>query len=73
MKYSNRKSLPRETSPQETPPLTRASRRAPEAVMEAAKFRPTLDGTRVVRQFEVHGITVTEWVSVERLAKSNEE
>jgi hypothetical protein len=47
----------------ETPPLTRAGRRAANATLEAAKFRPTEDGKRMVRQFEVHGILVTEWVS----------
>ena len=50
----------------ETPPFTRAGRRAAEAAMEAARFRSTLDGTRVVRQFEVHGIIVTEWVAVDK-------
>jgi len=52
----------------ETPPLTRAGRRAADATLEAAKFRPTLDGKRVVRQFEVHGMIVTEWVSAEQAA-----
>jgi hypothetical protein len=30
--------------------------------MEAAKFKPTIDGSRLVRQYEVHGIVVTEWM-----------
>ena len=66
----NRKAPPLESSPRQTLPLTRAGRRAAEATMEAAKFQPTLDGTRVVRQYEVHGIVVTEWISVERLSNS---
>lgn len=67
----NRNAPPLESSPRQTPPLTRAGRRAAEAAMEAAKFRPTADGKRLVRQFEAHGIIVTEWVSVERLSNSN--
>ncbi len=62
-----RKAPPLESSPRQTPSLTRAGRRVAEAAMEAAKFRPTLDGKRMVRQYEAHGIVVTEWVSVERL------
>jgi hypothetical protein len=50
----------------ETPPLSRAGRRAAEAALAAAKFQPTVEGKRVVRRFEVHGIAVTEWVAVER-------
>jgi hypothetical protein len=73
MKYSNRKASPRETSPRETPPLTRGGRRAAEAAMEAAKFQPTLDGKRMVRQYEAHGIVVTEWVSVEQLSNSKKQ
>ncbi len=46
----------------ETPPLSRAGRKLAEAVLAAAKFKPTADGKRLVRQFEVHGIAVTEWV-----------
>jgi len=57
----------------ETPPLTRPGRRAAEAAMEPARFRPTLDGTRVVRQFEVHGIIVTEWVAVDKAAAAVKE
>jgi hypothetical protein len=49
----------------ETPPLTRAGRRITDAALEAAKFKPTADGKRLVRQFEAHGIAVTEWVNVE--------
>jgi len=67
----NRKASSLESSPRQTPPLTRAGRRAAEAAMEAAKFRPTADGKRVVRQYEAHGIAVTEWVNVERLSNSN--
>lgn len=43
----------------ETPPLTRARRK-----LAAAKFKPTVDGKRMVRKFEVYGIEVTEWVNV---------
>ena len=51
----------------ETPPLTRAGRRDADAKLAAAKFRPTSDGRRMVRQFEVHGIAVTEFVSAEQV------
>lgn len=49
----------------ETPPLTRAGRKVADAAIEAAKFRPTSDGKRMVRQFVAHGIVVAEWVNVE--------
>jgi acetoin utilization deacetylase AcuC-like enzyme len=49
----------------ETPPLTRAGRKLAEATLAAAKFRPTIDGTRMVRDYVVHGMKVTEWVSAE--------
>jgi hypothetical protein len=52
----------------ETPPLTRVGRRDADAKLEAAKFRPTVDGRRMVRRFEVHGIEVIEWVSMEKAA-----
>jgi len=52
----------------ETPPLTRAGRRVADATLAAAKFKPTVDGKRMVRQFEVHGIEVTEWVSIQQVA-----
>jgi hypothetical protein len=52
----------------ETPPLTRAGRKIADAAIEAAKFRPTADGMRMVRQFMAHGIVVTEWVNVEPMA-----
>jgi hypothetical protein len=45
----------------ETPALSPAGRRAADAVLEAAKFKPTSDGKRRVRQFDVHGMQVTEW------------
>ena len=50
----------------ETPPLTRAGRRVADVTLAAAKFKPTVDGRRLVRQFEVHGIEVTEWVNVDK-------
>jgi hypothetical protein len=53
----------------ETAPLSRAGRKIADATMEAAKFRPTADGKRMVRQFEVHGIAVTECVNVEESKK----
>ena len=34
--------------------------------MAAAKFKPTADGKRMVRQYEVHGIAVTEWIDADR-------
>lgn len=55
----------------ETPPLSRSGRRIADAKLAAAKFEPTEDGNRMVRKFEVHGIAVTESVSLEQ-AKSAE-
>jgi pyocin large subunit-like protein len=46
----------------ETPPLTRAGRKIADAALAAAKFRPTSDGKRAIRQFEVHGMAVTECI-----------
>lgn len=54
---------PLERKPLETPPLTRAGRKEAEAVMAATQFKPTVDGKRLVRRYEVHGIVVTEWVN----------
>jgi hypothetical protein len=48
----------------ETPPLTRAGRKIADARLAAAKFKPTSDGKRAIRQFEVHGMAVTECVNV---------
>lgn len=53
----------------ETPPLSRAGRKLADAIMAAAKFKPTPDGKRLVRQYEVHGIAVTEWVDADRAAE----
>ena len=50
-------------SKSETPPLTRAGRKLADAALAAATFKPTADGKRAVRQFEVHGMAVTEYVS----------
>lgn len=50
----------------ETPPLTRAGRRMADATLAEAKFRPTTDGKRVVREFEVHGMAVVEWIGVDQ-------
>jgi hypothetical protein len=47
----------------ETPPLTRAGRKIADATLAAAKFKPTSDGKGAVRNFEVHGMAVTEYVS----------
>jgi len=52
----------------ETPPLTRAGRRVADATLATAKFKPTANGKRLVRQYEVHGIEVTEWVSIQQVA-----
>lgn len=52
----------------ETPALSRSGRKIADATLAAAKFKPTVDGKRMVRQYEVHGIAVTEWVSVEKFA-----
>jgi hypothetical protein len=46
----------------ETPPLSRAGRRVAEATLAASKFKPTANGKRVVRRYEVHGMEVVEWV-----------
>jgi hypothetical protein len=46
----------------ETPALSRAGKKLAEASLTAAKFRPTIDGKRMVRQYEVHGMEVTEWI-----------
>jgi len=54
----------------ETQPISRAGRKIADAIMEAAKFKPTVDGSRFVRQFEVHGIEVTEWISAEKFAEA---
>jgi hypothetical protein len=57
----------------ETPPLSRAGRRLADATLEAAKFKPTTDGKRVVRHYEVHGMAVTEWIDVDQVKKSSGE
>jgi hypothetical protein len=49
-----------------TPPLTRIGCRAADATLEAAKFQPTQDGKRVVRQYVVHGMRVTEFFDADR-------
>jgi hypothetical protein len=46
----------------ETPPLTRAGRQLAEVTLAAAKFKPMVEGKRMVRDYVVHGIKVTEWV-----------
>jgi hypothetical protein len=53
----------------ETPGISRGGRKAAEAIMEAAQFKPNADGSRFVRQYEVHGIEVTEWISAEKYAE----
>lgn len=57
----------------ETPPLSRAGRKLADAIMAASKFKPTADGKRMVRQYEVHGIAVTEWVDADRAAEMGNE
>jgi len=57
----------------ETPALSRVGRKIADAIMEAAKFKPNADGSRFVRQFEVHGIEVTEWISAEKFAELGNE
>jgi hypothetical protein len=47
----------------ETPPLSRAGRKIADAALAAAKFKPTTDGKSAIRQFEVHGMAVTECVN----------
>jgi len=51
--------MPKKQMTLETPPLSRAGRREADAKMAAAKFERTADG-RLVRQFEVYGMEVTE-------------
>ena len=53
----------------ETPPLSRAGRRSADATLAAAHFKATVDGERVIRKFEVHGMAVTECVDVEEAAE----
>jgi hypothetical protein len=48
----------------ETPPLSRAQRKIADKALEAAKFAPTADGG-AIRRYVVHGMAVTERVSVE--------
>ena len=48
----------------DTPPLTRAGRKIADATLATAQFTPTSDGKSVIRKFEVHGMAVTECVSV---------
>jgi hypothetical protein len=54
------------TKETETPPLSRAGRRKAEATLASAQFRPTTNGKRVVRRYEVHGMEIVEWVAIER-------
>jgi hypothetical protein len=56
----------------ETPPLSRAGRRAADAALAASKFKPTVDGKRNVRQYEVHGMAVTEWVTIDQAKETPE-
>jgi hypothetical protein len=65
----NTEDLPRP----ETPPLSRAGRKNADTVMEAAKLKPTVDGTRLVRQYEVHGIVVIEWIDAEKVTEDQNE
>jgi hypothetical protein len=57
----------------QTQPISRAGRKIANAIMEAAKFRRTTDGTRLVRQYEVHGIVVTEWMDVAKVEEVDNE
>lgn len=59
---------PKDAAPvTQTPPLSRAGRKLAETALAAASFRPTVDGKRMVRQYEVYGIAVAEWVNVPEL------
>jgi hypothetical protein len=40
-----------------------------DATLEAAQFKPTVDGKRAIRKFEVHGMAVTECVDIEKAAE----
>jgi len=50
----------------ETPPLSRAGTRMADATLAVAKFKPTVDGKRLVRQYEVYGMQVTEWIGASK-------
>ena len=39
--------------------------------MAAAKFKPTVDGKRLVRQYEVYGIEVTEWMDADKASEAS--
>ena len=54
------------TKETETPQLSRAGSRKAEATLASAQFRPTTNGKRVVRRYEVHGMEIVEWVAIER-------
>ena len=55
----------KDTKPKsETPPLSRAGRKIADATLAAAQFTPTTDGKSAIRKFEVHGMTITERISV---------
>ena len=61
---------PKDSKPRsETPGVSRAGRKVAEAIMEATPFKPNADSSRFVRQYEVHGIEVTEWISAENFAE----
>jgi pyocin large subunit-like protein len=55
----------------ETSPLTRAGRKIADATLTAAKFKPTVDGKRLVRHFEVHGMAVTECINATNAIPAN--
>jgi hypothetical protein len=57
----------------ETPPLSRSGRKLADAIMAAAKFKRTVDGKRLVRQYEVYGIVVTEWMDAEKITEARKE
>ena len=39
--------------------------------MAAAKFKSTVDGKRLVRQYEVYGIEVTEWMDADKAGEAS--
>lgn len=55
----------------ETPPLSRAGRKIADAILARAQFKATVDGKRLVRQYEVYGIEVTEWMDADKASEAS--
>lgn len=57
----------------ETPPLSHAGGKMADAIVAAAEFKPTVDGKRMVRHYEVHGMSVTELVAIDGPTEARKE